>query len=513
LLEKINNTLIGRESFCDTNELAAFFSINKRRVVIYFTFGTAAGTSEAICDAIRCLLDNGVAVVTTINVGEINKIQKELYFYSPFLPMHYVCSRVNGMVHHCGSGTYQFALLYQLPTITIGTRCHDREDVALKLEELGVSQHLSAPSECTDFVSRFDKTFESAFDPSGSWLIKARTNLIELKEESQKAMRNFEFEKILEEASARKEETKQVSISLRLTDVLSAMSKFKEKYTEPPQRRLFDVEVTRRCNLRCKFCPRDDITNQVDMEQDTFRNFLKNGQLHPADTIAFCGLGEPLLHPLLPEYLRQLKKSQPGINAGIITNGTLLSQRTLPPLLDNGIDFIYVSFNGITPETYENLMKGASFESTLKKLEYTFNEIHKRHLHTTSLQVIYLLSIENLQEKEKINQFWSSRGITSVPHYIHSRGGFVKIEEMTPIDDSGFQNQKSCSVFKSYNYVGWNGNILSCCHDVQQNHVFGNINNERMEIITSRKQYAMDHNKWPKLCYKCNDFSRRPHIE
>ncbi|MCG8339737.1 MAG: hypothetical protein MI674_00460, partial [Cytophagales bacterium] len=47
-----------------------------------------------------------VAVITNVNIGEIPQQQKDLYFYSSFLPMHYVCSRVTLVFHHCDSGTF-----------------------------------------------------------------------------------------------------------------------------------------------------------------------------------------------------------------------------------------------------------------------------------------------------------------------------------------------------------------------------------------------------------------------
>ena len=273
--------------------------------------------------------------------------------------------------------------------------------------------------------------------------------------------------------------------------------------------RVFDIEASRRCNVKCRFCPRPHIKNVGDMEPDTFRRFLENVPLQSKDIVNFCGLGEPLLNSSLPDYLRLLRERYPRQTIGLTTNGTLLDGNIVPALLDSRINFIQVSFNGIDAADYERQVEGAQFECTLANLEYTRDEIRKRENSPTELQVTYLLARQNLRDKQKIESFWADRTIMAFPLYYHTRGGFMKQPDMTPLDKGGFAKQRSCTVFEGIQFIAWNGDVLSCCHDIEHKYVFGNINQDRLREVVARKKRVVKQNQWPPICFLCTDATRR----
>ena len=203
ILERINNYYIdriGKHVLYNPSTLEAFFNRNQHCFIVYFTFGNVARAVQPVINSIRYLLDRNTAVISNIPIDSLTPRQHELYLHSSFLPMHYVCSRVQLMVHHCGSGTYQYQVLYELPALTIGTGCYDREDVALRLQELEVGIHLPPPQECEDFVSLFKNTFDSFAGPNHSSYRKAKQKLTALKQESEQVMNTFNFEKVLAQA-------------------------------------------------------------------------------------------------------------------------------------------------------------------------------------------------------------------------------------------------------------------------------------------------------------------------
>ena len=56
--------------------------------------------------------------------------------------IHQLASRVDLVIHHCGHGTLQAVLLAGKPSLTVSTGYYDREDNALRLEELYCGRHL-----------------------------------------------------------------------------------------------------------------------------------------------------------------------------------------------------------------------------------------------------------------------------------------------------------------------------------------------------------------------------------
>lgn len=181
--------------------LQNFLDAHRERKIVYLTFGTQAQATQPVYDCVRHLLDGGTAVVTSLDLGGLNAQQRKLFYYGRYLPMHFICSHSDLMVHQCGSGTYHYAILHNVPAVTVGTKCFDREDVALRLEELGASTHIPAPDECGDFAERFKRTIAQHFDESGQLMRERKERLKALKAEIDETSAAFDFEGLLRHAT------------------------------------------------------------------------------------------------------------------------------------------------------------------------------------------------------------------------------------------------------------------------------------------------------------------------
>ena len=73
---------------------------------------------------------------------------------------------------------------------------------------------------------------------------------------------------------------------------------------EAPAPARLDVEVTTRCQLACRFCARSSRPRRAhgDMAMPLFESVLDQAEL--AEEVIFVGLGEPLLHPRLDEFVK-----------------------------------------------------------------------------------------------------------------------------------------------------------------------------------------------------------------
>ncbi|HLP46099.1 MAG TPA: hypothetical protein VK469_09140 [Candidatus Kapabacteria bacterium] len=183
--------------------LESFFCNNKNRFKVLFTYGTFASRPQPIFKAIKYLLNNNVAVIASMKIPELEESHRDLCFCANYLPMNFVCSRVDLMIHHCGSGTYQYQILHQLPSITIGTDFQDREDVAIRLEELGVNCHLPSPDDCENFLQLFQGIVEKYAQLSSPLYQAAKKKLVKLKEETDRVCAAFDLQWVLEQAVER----------------------------------------------------------------------------------------------------------------------------------------------------------------------------------------------------------------------------------------------------------------------------------------------------------------------
>ena len=89
------------------------------------------------------------------------------------------------------------------------------------------------------------------------------------------------------------------------------------------------IEPTTLCNLDCRTCIRNNWDEPLGkMSEATFENLEKSiRNLSTPPSIFFGGLGEPLYHPRIIDWVRRAKSL--GSTVELITNGTLLKPKAL----------------------------------------------------------------------------------------------------------------------------------------------------------------------------------------
>lgn len=99
------------------------------------------------------------------------------------------------------------------------------------------------------------------------------------------------------------------------------------------------LEITNKCNLQCVFCPgtKRAVRRLTVEEFDTLTNRLRG----EVQFLYFHLMGEPLLHPDLPTFVRMAREK--GFVPVLTTNGTLLDRRA--ELADCGLHKIQISLH------------------------------------------------------------------------------------------------------------------------------------------------------------------------
>ena len=125
------------------------------------------------------------------------------------------------------------------------------------------------------------------------------------------------------------------------------------------------VETTTRCNLGCFMCVKqtcDHAISEGDMSAATF------AALAPAfaglHALILNGIGEPLLNPLLEDFIRLAKPLMPPSGwVGFQSNGLLLSESRALSLLEAGLDRICLSVDSLSAETFRKVREGGELEN------------------------------------------------------------------------------------------------------------------------------------------------------
>jgi short-subunit dehydrogenase/MoaA/NifB/PqqE/SkfB family radical SAM enzyme len=175
--------------------------------------------------------------------------------------------------------------------------------------------------------------------------------------------------------------------------------------------RLLQVESSLACNLRCLMCPWKEISKKAPdrgvMSPDVWgaiRPYLKE-----VASIDFTGGGEPLLQPHLAEWIGEAKSA--GCETGFLSNGLLLTAKRLRAILDAGVDWICISMDGASAETYNRIRVGSNFE---RVCENVANIAALRSGRIPKTMINFVLMEMNFEEIDDIVRLAANLGVDQV---------------------------------------------------------------------------------------------------
>ena len=175
--------------------------------------------------------------------------------------------------------------------------------------------------------------------------------------------------------------------------------------------RLFQVESSIACNLRCVMCPwaeiRKNAPNKGLMAQETWEAIRPH--LANVRSVDFTGGGEPLLQPRLAEWAREANAA--GCETGVLTGGLLLDHDKAQELIQAGLDWICISMDGATKEVYEEVRRGARFE---KVWENVAGLAQLRKGTVPKIMINFVIMPMNVHQLEEMVQLAHELGVDQV---------------------------------------------------------------------------------------------------
>lgn len=183
--------------------------------------------------------------------------------------------------------------------------------------------------------------------------------------------------------------------------------------TQPPPPKSLQVEVTGSCNLRCRMCLvryRPALGRSASMPFETFRRLLD--ELPEVRDVTLQGLGEPLLAPDLFRMVAYCRER--GITVGFNTNATLLTRAAGARLIESGPDWLHISLDGASAETYEFVRDGARWEVVERHVTGFTALMRERCAVRPELSLVMVLMQRNLQELPAVVERAARWGIPRV---------------------------------------------------------------------------------------------------
>jgi radical SAM protein with 4Fe4S-binding SPASM domain len=184
--------------------------------------------------------------------------------------------------------------------------------------------------------------------------------------------------------------------------------------TLPALPKELQLEITGACNLACRMClvryrPKLGRRSGA-MCFHTFKELVD--ALPELERLTLQGLGEPLL---APDLFRMLEyASGRGIRMGFNTNGTLLTPDASERLVRLGLDWLHVSLDGASAETYEGIRDGSDFARVCENIEGLVAAKRRLGADRPTLQLVFVAMRRNLHELPELVRLASEWGIEQV---------------------------------------------------------------------------------------------------
>jgi radical SAM protein with 4Fe4S-binding SPASM domain len=260
------------------------------------------------------------------------------------------------------------------------------------------------------------------------------------------------------------------------------------------------LEMTNRCNFKCKFCPEslDDYTERVGgITALTFTDFKKIcddvlalGRLR---VLRFYMLGEPFLHKELPDWVAYAKDHGVAERVEITTNATALTAANADRVLKSGLDYLRISIYAINPERHRSITQSQISPDHIRaNIKYLW-EARKRSGGSSPFIYVKMINPFDKEEEAAFRESYSDicdEIVVEQPMNWDNQEGndFLDTaykDNEEPVDRDGiFKYPKQVCPFPFYTLVVHSsGDVSVCCVDWEKKTVCGNVFKESLHDI------------------------------
>lgn len=248
------------------------------------------------------------------------------------------------------------------------------------------------------------------------------------------------------------------------------------------------IEVTNKCNLECKMCPRKNMEREEGfMEFSLFKKIVDEakGKIEFVELYLF---GEPLLHPRIFDMIAYCRDA--AMRVGLSTNATVLTQPKSRALVESNVDLLILSLDGVTEKSYESIRAKGNYRKTLRNVEYLLRIRSASSPKHTVVQMIRMR--ENAHEVDKFSDFWSRRGVhIHLKPLLTWRGDIRSINVLQGNrNDSSVSGLGPCDRIWRHFTVFWDGTVVPCHFMYDKKCTMGNISDKSLLQLWNGEKFV-----------------------
>ena len=200
-------------------------------------------------------------------------------------------------------------------------------------------------------------------------------------------------------------------------------------------------------------------------------------------------MNEPMLDRELPERVAyvsaRIRKPQ---YVKVTSHGGLLTQRMAKGLLDSGLSKLKISVQSLDATTYRQIM-GLPLERTLKNIDRFLALKQQGGYKRPKLEIVMVDAVQTHDEIAHIRQYWQDRDIKLYVEPVENRADHQNIRD-TAIGAQKLKSFSWCRRLMEQVYILYDGRMLQCCADWEQQSVMGDLTQETLSDIWYGRHYS-----------------------
>lgn len=257
------------------------------------------------------------------------------------------------------------------------------------------------------------------------------------------------------------------------------------------------IEITTACQARCRACPRTDCLPDgfAHMSLTDVLDLSAQGLGMGVRRILPHGLGEPTLHPLYPQVLRELRAlGGDKLSVKTFTNGGRLDNPAIVDAIREYASIVCVSVDGWRGAVMRRMRPGVDPDVVRAGVEALAAPGGRCRVWTIMVQV----DGENDGEAAGFESYWRALGVEHC---------------FTPLDMRDMTARppiapNPCSRPFGQIDVRVDGTVIPCCRDVHKAHPWGNAIDDGLEAVwrgERAEEFRRAHRAGEiDLCHQCN---------
>lgn len=244
-----------------------------------------------------------------------------------------------------------------------------------------------------------------------------------------------------------------------------------------------EIEASSACQMRCPMCKTTEMVNRGlkffgFMDCGLYKKIIDECANELLYSIKLSWRGEPLLNPNIVEMVSYAKDK--GIkNVAFLSNGERLNPNLTEELVNAGLDWISISFDGMG-EVYNRIRKPAIFEETVEKIKYIK---YYREKIKSRKPLIRIQSVHSAIRGEESKFLESWEGIADRVNFIADQKRSVNEKDYRhdPYYICPSPWQRMC--------ISWDGKVVQCYGDYMEGNILGNVNEKSLRKIWHNKPF------------------------